>query len=111
MSSKSFVPTEIPIDESGNIINDIRYYELIHNIKPKYKPNIVWHDTLTFKKFNDFKTSIRVELETLNGEEVHMFISDFSDIIPLLHKGTITGYFRYIKQGTNFSVQYQGQEK
>ena len=90
---------QIPFDESGNQ----RDY---HDGYCTLKDNFEFKDTLTFEAYGRGRSSVTFTMRRKsNGKSVSMFISNFTEIVPLMNAGMITGRFTFVKKGGNYGCK------
>ncbi len=70
-------------------------YEMVDNFE--------FTDTLTYQDFYRGRSAAGFEfIKKSDGKTVSMFMKDFTDAIPLMIEGRLTGRFTFVKRGQNF---------
>ena len=69
-------------------------------------PNFEFEDTLTFESYGKGRSSVTFYMKREStGKGVTMFISDFTDALPKMVNGKITGKFTFCKKGQSYGCK------
>lgn len=93
---------KIPFDSNGNQL-DYAYAAFPHgNQYVSMVDNFEFTDTLTFVGYGRGRSSVTFDFSRSDGTHVSVFVSSFSQMIPRMVHGTITGTFTFVKKGSNY---------
>jgi len=105
-------PLEIPFDPvTGNMQTyptDRHSWEgtahFVHG--PIWTPNFTFNATLKFKEYTRGRSSVGfMFVDESTNHEYSMFVKEFTEIVPKLVNGTLTGTFTFVKRGANYGFK------
>lgn len=77
-------------------------------VDPVMKDNFVFEDTLTFLTYSRGRSAAYFEFTRRDGKKVCFFMKDFSDMVPHMVNGLVTGKFTFTKRGQNYGTIFIG---
>jgi hypothetical protein len=89
----------IPFDRDGNQL-------MYPGWDTQFSPNEIFTDTLQFYDYGRGRSAAYFTFVRMsNRKRVHMFMTDFGDVVPMLSGGCIGGTFTFCKRGQNYGVK------
>jgi len=73
-----------------------------------WKDNSVFYKKLACTGYGKGRSSVTFVFTDDEKITYYMFLSDLYRCIRHLEKGTLSGYFTFVKKGTNYGIQYLG---
>lgn len=74
--------------------------------------DVTWEDNYVFStslKFHEFRrgrsAAYATFIDSSNGKVHNVFLIDFTDMVPYLNEGVISGNFTFAKRGQNYGVK------
>jgi len=90
----------IPFDVNGNQLDYPGWNT------HEWRDNHEFVDTITFAGvYGRGRSSVTFELTRAGGSKVMAFVSDFTDMVPLMVGGSLYGRFTFVKKGQNYGVK------
>lgn len=97
---------QIPFDKHGNQL-DYEAWDVAEMLD-----NFKFNDELAFICYGRGRSSVTFTMQRKStGRTVSMFVSDFSDAIPMMVNGRISGDFTFVKKGQNYGCKLIGDAK
>lgn len=93
---------QIPFDPNGNQQDYPSDTGWNPRIPPTWVDNFEFVDTLTYVHYTQGRSAVGFTFKRTDETTVNVFISDFSEMLPFMKLGTITGRFTFVKKGKNY---------
>lgn len=107
MSSKTKTDIQVPFDpftERPQYYAQAQYRDY-KPYAPIWKDNYEFEATLTFKEFRRGRSAFNAYFIDGDGMQYSMFLTDFTDCIPIMNRGRVAGRFTFCKRGANYGLR------
>ena len=93
---------QIPFDKDGN---HMHYPENWRN--PVWKDNYEWEDVIEYQTYSRGRSAANIIFRSALSKkrEYTVFLTDFSDMVPFMVRGVVSGTFTFVKRGQNYGVK------
>lgn len=73
--------------------------------EPEWRDNAPFETTLKFEHYERGRSAAYFIFKRSEGGEVTVFLTDFTDMVPFMNGGFISGTFEFTKRGMNYGCK------